>query len=619
MIFTGNTCTPGIDPLAPESFLGFCPGLLTGTGAFFSGRYTVVGKSPLTGTWGDANSGGFFSTEIKRAGYDALFVTGAADKPVWLFVQDDTIEVRDASHLWGKDVVDTEAAIKQEIDIRGLRIACIGVSGEKRSFISGIVTDSGRIAGRSGLGAVMGSKNLKAVAIKGNSKVPVAAPDAMKEINTAFLTQYKQSKLPHRIFGKNMKIGGYMGNFLKRLGKEAGAPLPEMIREAFRFYGTTLLTVMAGMTGDSPIKNWGGAALADLPVSRLNNLADKKLDKYKKRRYACQSCPLGCGAHIAIKTGAYQGTEGHRPEYETMSAFGSLLLNDDLDSIIEANELCNRAGIDTISTGGTVAFAIECFENGLIDEKTTGGLKLGWGKAEEIVKLTEMIINREGFGDTLADGVKRAAEHIGKGSERFAMHAGGQELPMHDSRLDQGFAIAYPCEPTPGRHTISSFMYGPVMAVDKQFPKVNKMLEAFSDPVDQKIVWYTVGSFFMQLVNCSGVCQFGPLTSAYPLVEYLNIATGWDLAPDEYFTIAERILTLRKAFNAREGITADQAVLPDRAAGNPPLTAGPTKGVSVDTSRLQKGFYRIVGWDENTGHPKREKLEELGIASLCGQ
>ncbi len=339
---------PGIDPLAPESFLGFCTGLLTGTGAYFSGRYMVVGKSPLTGGWGDANSGGFFSAEMKKTGYDAVFVTGASEKPVYLSVTDEGVDIRDAMHLWGKDVIETEEAIKRETDDPRIRIASIGISGEKRSFISGIVTDSGRIAGRSGLGAVMGSKNLKAIAVRGTKKVPVAQPDAMKEINGIFLEEYKKSKLPDRLFGTHMKFGALMTNFLSRLGIQAGAPLPSMIREAFRAYGTTSLTVMAAMTGDSPIKNWDGAALVDFPVSQIDNLADKILDKHRKRRYSCQACPLGCGALVNIEKGCYKGTEGHRPDYETLSAFGSLLLNDDLDSIIGMNEMCNRAGIDTI-------------------------------------------------------------------------------------------------------------------------------------------------------------------------------------------------------------------------------------------------------------------------------
>lgn len=609
---------PGIDPLAAESYLGFCSGLLTGTGAYFSGRYMVVGKSPLTGGWGDANSGGFFSLELKRSGYDAVFFTGAAKKPVWVYLKDGAVEIRDAATLWGKDVSATEAAIERELGDTRARIAAIGPAGEKRSLISGIVTDGGRIAARSGLGAVMGSKNLKALVVRGSGKVPVARPDAMKELNELFLTEYKKSRLPDRLFAKSMKFGGYMTNFLARIGKGGSPPAPSLIREGFRLYGTSALTVMGGITGDSPIRNWAGAATMDFPVSRLDNLGEKKLDSFKRRRYHCQACPLGCGAIITIGEGRYQGAEGHRPEYETLSAFGSLLLNDDLGAIIEVNEMCNRAGIDTISVGGTVAFAIDCFEHGLIDEGTTGGLALGWGKSREIVRLVELIIAREGVGDILADGVRRAAERIGKGAERFAVHAGGQELPMHDPRLDAGYGIAYQCEPTPGRHTISCFMSAMIMAVDTQFPKVAKMLREAPGKEQQNLIWYTAGSLFMQLLNGSGVCQFGPFTGAYPLVEYLNLVTGWDLEADEYLAIGERILALRKAFTLREGVRPEDSRLHHRAAGNPPLTQGPTRGVQLDMQRLEAGVYSLLDWDTASGGPSREKLKALGLEDLCG-
>lgn len=608
----------GIDPLSAESYLGFCSGLLTGTGAYFSGRYMVVGKSPLTGGWGDANSGGFFSVELKRAGYDAVFFTGAAKKPVWVSLKDGAVEIRDAASLWGKDVIATEAAVKAELGTSRVQIAAIGPAGEKRSLIAGIVTDGGRIAARSGLGAVMGSKKLKALAVQGSGKVPIARPEAMKELNGLFLSEYKKSRLPDRLAARSMKFGGYMTNFLARIGKGGKPPAPSLIREGFRLYGTSALTVMGGITGDSPIRNWAGAATVDFPVSRLDNLGEKKLDAYKRRRYHCQACPLGCGAVISHGKGRYQGTEGHRPEYETIAAFGSLVLNDDLEAILEVNEMCNRAGIDTISMGGTVAFAVECFEEGLLDEAMTGGLTLGWGKAREIVRLVEMIIAREGIGDILADGTKRAAERIGKGAERFAVHAGGQELPMHDPRLDAGYGIAYQCEPTPGRHTIACFMSGMIMAVDAQFPKVATMVREAADREAQHLIWYTAGSLYMQLLNGSGVCQFGPFTGAYPLVEYLNLVTGWDLDADEYLTIGERILAVRKAFTAREGVRPADSRLHHRAAGSPPLTQGPTRGVRLDMERLEAGVYSLLGWDRATGGPSQEKLAALGLDELCG-
>jgi len=603
---------PGVDPLAPQSYLGFCSGLITGSGALFSGRFMVVGKSPLTGGWGDANAGGYLSREIKRTGYDAVFFTGAAQKPVWVNITDENIEIKDAGALWGKDIIDTEAALKEELGDQKVQVACIGQSGEKCSLISGIATDGGRMAARSGLGAVMGSKKLKAVAFRGRRDIPVARPREVKEINRKFMVEYKKSKLPDRLTVKFM-------HFISQMIAKTGIAVPaqaSLVREIYRKYGTPGLTVYSAMVGDMPIKNWGGVGITDYSVASAAKNSDENVIKYQKRKYGCQSCPLACGGIIDIKKGRYRGTRGHKPEYETLGSFGGLLLHDDLDAIIELNEMCNRAGIDTISTGAAVAFAIECFENGIIDQSATGGLELGWGKSAEIVKLTEMIIKREGFGDTLADGVRRAAEKIGRGAEKFAMHAGGQELPMHDPRLDPGFAIAYQCEPTPGRHSISSFMYTDLYGVKKMFPRAKQMIAGARGKESRKIQGYTAGSFYVQLVNSAGMCFFGAITSRLPLVEWLNAATGWDLSADEYLKTGERILNLRKAFNMREGLKPEDHKLSDRALGKTPLTHGPLKGVTLDMDALMKEFFDTVGWDPATGGPTPEKMKQLGIDSL---
>ncbi len=604
---------PGVEPLAPESHLGFCSGLLTGSGALFSGRFMVVGKSPLTGGWGDANAGGYLSREIKRTGYDAVFFTGAAANPVWVDVNGETIQIKDAGALWGQDIVDTEATLKAELDDQKVQVACIGEGGEKRALISGIATDNGRMAARSGLGAVMGSKNLKAVAFRGKHEIPVARPEEVKAINQKFLAEYKKSKLPDRLTVRFM-------HFVSQLIAKTGIAVPtqaSLVKEIYRKYGTPGLTVYSAMVGDMPIKNWGGVGITDYTVQSAAKNSDESVIKYQKRKYACQGCPLACGGIIDIKKGRYQGTKGHQPEYETLGSFGGLLLHDDLDAIIELNEMCNRAGIDTISAGATVAFAIECFEKGLLDESATAGLQLGWGKSEEIIKLTEMVIKRKGIGDLLADGVKRAAAKIGQGSDRFAMHAGGQELPMHDSRLDPGFAIAYQCEPTPGRHSISSYMYTDLYGVKKTFPRAKQMIARARGKTSQKIQGYTAGSFYAQLVNSTGMCFFGAITSTLPLVDWINAVTGWDLSADEYFQTGERILSLRKAFNVREGIKPNDHKLSDRALGKAPLQEGPLKGVAVDMEPLKREFFDIVGWDPVTGGPTAEKMKALGIDSLC--
>jgi aldehyde:ferredoxin oxidoreductase len=365
-----------------------------------------------------------------------------------------------------------------------------------------------------------------------------------------------------------------------------------------------------------PIKNWDGVGYLDYTLDSAAKNSDESVIRYQKRRYACQSCPLACGGIIDIRKGRYNGTEGHKPEYETLGAFGGLLLHDDLDAIIEINEMCNRAGIDTISAGTCVAFATECFEKGIIDKNDTGGLELGWGKSEEIITLTEMIINRRGFGDILADGVRRAAEKIGKDSKNLAMHAGGQELPMHDSRLDPGFGLAYQCEPTPGRHTISCFLYGSLFSVKKLFPHVRRWVRQAKGKTAKNVQLYKAGTIYMQLVNSGGMCIFGALTSPLPVVEYLNAVTGWGLSNEDYFRIGERILSLRKAFNVREGIKPEDQRLSNRAAGNPPLTRGPLKGVTLDIDGLETDLFKTLQWDPETGGPVAEKLKELEIDHL---
>ncbi len=602
----------GVDPLSPDSYLGFCSGLLTDTGAFFSGRFMVVGKSPLTGGWGDANCGGFFSQKLKRAGYDAVFFTGKSDNPVYVIIGENEISFKDARSLWGKDAVETEELIKEELGDKKIQVACIGMSGEKLSLISGIVNDAGRIAARSGLGAVMGSKNLKAVVATGNIKTAVHDADAMKTINKNYLKEYKKSKAQDRL---TVKIMNFLSQVIARTGVAVPAE-PSLVREVYKKYGTSGLTVYSAMTGDMPIKNWGGVGFTDYTIESAAKNSDEAVVAYQKKRYACQACPLGCGGIIDIKKGKYQGTEGHKPEYETLGAFGGLLLHDDLDTIIEINELCNRAGIDTISTGGAVAYAIECFENGILTESDTDGLALKWGDTSSILKLTEMIIERKGIGDLLADGVKVAAAKIGKGSEQYAIHAGGQELPMHDSRLDQGFAIAYQHEPTPGRHTISSYLYSGVFGTKKKFPAAKKMYKSGKGKDAKKIRLYAATSFYTQIINGSGVCIFGALTSNYPMVEYLNAATGWNLDADDYLKIGERILNIRKAFNVREGILVEDQKLSGRPLGNPPLPKGPIKGITVDNEKLTGELFAITGWDRITGGPTPEKMKELQIDDL---
>lgn len=603
----------GIDPLSPEAHLGFCSGLLTGTGAPFSGRFMVVGKSPLTRGWGDANCGGHLSREMKRAGFDAVFFTGRADRPVWVNIEDRGIEIKEAASLWGGNTVETEGKIKSELGNKKARVATIGVSGEKLSLISGVVTEGGRIAARSGLGAVMGSKNLKAVAFSGSGEIPVAGSQAIKDLNAAYMSDFKKDiRLMDKI---SIRFLDVVSKIISKTGIRFPAE-PATLREILSRWGTCGLTVYSALVGDMPIRNWDGAGYVDYTYEMADRVSGENVIRQQKRKYACQGCPLGCGGIIDITSGRYRGSTGHKPEYETLAAFGGLIMHHNLEAIIELNEMCNRAGLDTISAGGTIAFAIECFEKGILDQNATDGLGLGWGKTDEIIKLTEMIIERQGIGDVLADGVRAASHKIGNGADAFAVHAGGQELPMHDTRFDPGHAISYQCEPTPGRHTIAGYQEADLRSGIKLFPQVRQMVKQAGDKDSKKVALLTGTGIYGQLINCTGLCLLAVDSMDYPIIDYLNAATGWDLSADEYFKTGRRIQALRKAFNIREGLKPEDTKLHHRALGRPAQTAGPLKGKSVDIESLEAIYYRNLGFDKATGGPTPQTLQELEIEEL---
>ena len=570
---------PRVNSLGYDALLGFFPGLLTGTVAPLSGRYMVAGKSPLTGTWGDANSGGYFGPEIKKCGYDGILIKGKADSPKIITIIDDEKQIVDASDLWGTDAVETE--IKLKAKYTKSQVACIGQASEKLSLISGIVNDKGRIAARSGLGALMGSKQLKALVLKGNKKVALNDKDALLKHTKDYNERINTAK------------GGITGMFQK--------------------FGTTLGNVFSGSSGDMPIKNWGGNSNEDFPTERLNKISFGEIDKFKQKDFGCFSCPVRCGA--IMKVPELDMEETHRPEYETCAAFGPLLDNDDLISIFELNELCNRAGLDTISAGGTVAFAIECFENGLINKDDTDGLVLKWGNSEDIVKLVKMMVNREGIGDTLADGCKIASESIGKGSEKYAITSLGQELGMHDSKFAKSLAFAYAYDPTPGKHTnayVDSANMGPLAK--------NDLIEGFTLPKDfrkdnteDRAEGQKLMTSLAQFSNSLGLCMFITMFQKYPMLELIKAATGWDMSITELIKIGLRIQTLRQAFTIREGVILADHELPGRASGNPPFESGPHKDKTVDYKAEYKTFCKKIGWNPINGYPLEQTLKDLDL------
>lgn len=601
----------GADPLGPDNILGLVSGLLTGTGSLFTGRWSAVGKSPLTGGWGDANCGGQFAPAIKRCGYDGIFFSGISAKPVYLLIDKGQMELRDASDLWGKDAVETEELLMHAHG-EDARVACIGPAGEKLSLISGICNDRGRIAARSGLGAVMGSKKLKAVVLKGCKRIAAYNPGEMKRLSQKG-NRWVRAGIPLWPGVVNAYMGWALG--IAPLGMAMDGFLYKML---LKEWGTGSMNEMSVGMGDSPIKNWKGSTV-DWGFKKSKSVNSDVFTKCETVKYHCYSCPLGCGGICSI-SGKY--AETHKPEYETVLALGGLLMNEDADSIFYLNEVLNRAGMDTISAGGTVAYAMECYEKGILTKEDTNGLDLTWGNTQAIVALIHMMIKREGFGDLLADGSKVAAQKIGKGSMEYAIQAGGQEPAMHDGRGDPGFALHYSVEPTPGRHTIGAGLYYEMFKLWKKVKGLPSVLPLYGKnskyvPNEEKSIQAAACSKFTNVINGSGLCMFGCFigVNRIPVFEWLNAATGWNKTPDDYMDIGERIQTIKQAFNIKHGIEPKQFRVSDRALGIPPLSEGMNKGRTVAIDKLMHDYWAKFGWDPDTGKPKAETLARLGITN----
>ena len=559
---------PRVDPLGPDNMLGFLTGPLTGTPTMCSGRFVVVCKSPLTGTWGDANCGGDFGPHLKFAGFDGVFFSGASQKPVYLYIENGKPELKDAGNLWGKDCLETEDVLKKAHG-KESSIACIGPSGEQLSLLAAIINEKGRAAGRSGVGAVMGSKKLKAIAVKGNQKVPMADEDKAIQLRRTWMKQVKG-----------------LGEVLSK-------------------YGTAGLTETSAMCGDSPVKNWAGAGEIDFPNAK--RISDDAVIAEQERKYGCWQCPLRCGGHMKPKAG--RAEVSHKPEYETLCMAGTLCLNDDLESIIRFNDICNVYGIDTISAGVAVGFAIECYENGILTKADTD-MELRWGDGNAVVALTEKIAKREGIGALLADGVKHAAEKIGKGSEQYAVHVQGQELPAHDPRFVPALSVTYRMDGTPGRHTQGGRSW--LMGVD-----------FLTDPREEKYDFTNTGEIqkkatnMLHIVNSAGICLFAYAT--YPtqfIPDFLTAVTGQEYTLDSCLDIGERIGTLRHLFNLREGLNPLKYFMNPRAVGKPPLKEGPLANATIDDDTMIKDYLKSMGWDLTTTEPSAKKLQELGLSQL---
>jgi aldehyde:ferredoxin oxidoreductase len=563
---------PGADALGPENILGLMPGVLTGT-PLFGIRFVAVAKSPKNDGWGDANCGGDFGPFLKHAGWDGLLFKGVSEKPVYLVIEDDKVEIKNADDLWGLDAIATEEKLEERHGKKA-SIACIGPAGENLSLMAGICNERGRLAARSGLGAVMGSKKLKAVVALASRKL-LAGDD--KDVRALVRTSVDE-------FGPS-------ANF-------------------FRTFGTTGITSVSAMSGDSPVKNWSGVGTVDFP--QMQDLAGAKFNEKMEKTYGCWHCPLSCGAESKESDNPKYPypKHTHRAEYETACAFGTMVLSSDIDSLQYANHLCNAYGLDTIAAGATVAFAIECYENGLIGSEDTGGLELTWGNDEAVIELLHRIGKREGIGALLADGVRPAAEKLGPKAEPYAMEIGGEELPMHDAKLQPEYFTTYKLDPTPSRHTQYEGAARAGWAVP---PAPTNKAEAVGRGAHHK-----AAAEYMHIVNSIGTCMF--ITFAGPnerIPEWINAVTGWDVTHDELIKTGERIANLRMAFHVRDGDNPATRRVPGRLVGDPPLEGGPLAGFTIDGATMQTEFLAACDWDQETCMPSRAKLEELGLEDVA--
>jgi aldehyde:ferredoxin oxidoreductase len=607
------------DPLGPDNILGFVSGLLTNTGSLMTGRWMAVCKSPLTGGWGDANCGGTLAPAIKQCGVDAIFFTGVSPKPVYLSMTKEGAQLKDASHVWGKDAVEAEEILQAEWSVpKKACVAVIGQAGENQSLISGIVNDAGRISARSGVGAVMGSKRLKAIVLSGSGRTAIHDGDAMKSYSKEFAEKVKNANLPKFLKGFIFPVMGKLQALQKSTAPGDGM-MAAMVNKRF---GTIAVNTMGLPNGDSPVKNWSGS-VNNFPFRKYKKLNPDHILARETRKYHCSSCVIGCGGICEIKDvkdGRYAHT--HKPEYETCSSFGCQILNSDLDAIFYINEMLNRAGMDTISAGNTAAFAIECFENGLLTEEDTGGLKLKWGDADAVIALLKKMVAREGIGDLFADGVKTAAQRLSGNARTFAVHVGGQEPGMHDPKMDPLLGVHFSADPTPGRHTIGAGLYYNMMHLWQKVswaPKVKKHQKSEDYlPSDTEALKSVAMSAYKEINDGAGGCFFAQIMGLdhWDLFKMLNYATGWGLSADQYMEIGKRIQTLRQLFNVKHGIQPQDFIMTGRVKGDPPLTGGALKGITLSIEEMVRLHWKHFGWNEDTGIPEEKGVEELGLSQI---
>lgn len=569
--YLNKEVNPRCDPLSPDNMLVMATGPLTGTATPTGSRYMVMTKGPLTDTITCSNSGGQFPKELKRAGIDAILFSGRAAKPVYLWINRGRAELRSAEHLWGKQVPETTDVLVSETDPRA-KVACIGPAGEKLVLFASIMNDKDRAAGRSGVGAVMGSKNLKAVVVRGEDPVPVADKVRFKEVQTRVMTKFKEAAKAH--------------------------PSP------LSMHGTIgVITGIVQKYGVFPTKNWQQGTFDGWQAIHGETLTDKYLVKTR----ACWACPISCGRVTKVEDPGFEG-EGEGPEYETAFALGALCMVDNLAAITKANYLCNELGIDTITMGATIACAMELYDRGYLSEDRAGG-PINWGDAEKMVELTKMTGLREGFGEELAEGSYRLAERYGH--PELAMVSKKLELPGYEPRGSQGMGLAYATSPIGGSHCRAHLAYCELIGIP-----------TLIDPHEWKgrarivKMWQDV----FAIIDSAGLCIFfsvrnllRPVLEFQPdgILDYINAITGAEYTLDELTKAGERILNAERTFLLRAGFSRRDDTLPTRLT-HEPLPEGPAKGLICHLEEMLDEYYVERGWSRD-GIPTEAKLKELGL------
>jgi aldehyde:ferredoxin oxidoreductase len=557
-----SSFTRELDPLSPESPLLFMMGPMTGTSGPTTGRFVVCGKGPATGLWAESNIGGFWGPELRAAGYDGLWITGKAEEPVYLWLKGSRLEVRNAAHLWGQNTYTTQEKVKEEIAEKSARVCVIGPAGERQVLFASVMCDHGRLAGRTGLGAVMGAKNLKAIVVRGTNPIPVfdlAKYAPLRSESNRALKQDNEAKV------------------LREIGTAGAANYSEYI-------------------GAIPVKYYTHGSFENVDSVSGARMTETIL----AARSACQGCVIACGR--VVKLGDKAKRKG--PEYETIMGFGPNLMNDNLESIVDFGELCDRYGMDTISTANTLGLAFHLFERGIITEKDTGGMVLKWGDINAIEQLVNLIGRREGIGDLMAQGSHRFATYFN--AEEEAVQVNGLEVAYHDPRGVSGMALSYATSPRGACHNQSDYFF-----VDWGHTHESLGINYFDRHAQaEKAANVARHQDWRTVFNSIVMCIFAN-TDPEMQVKLINAACGLDWTVEDMLKSGERGWNIKRAINNRMGLTRANDKLPKALLE--PFPDGGSAGFAPDLPGMLSAYYEARGWDSETGKPSREKLLELGL------